>query len=390
MSKTNEVAATTKRSSRSKDFTKKKVMNLTRDELKAYQTLLQELNRYPKDHALAHLLTPKKIKSFLLLCEEKNLNPITGEVIGTMHKVYEKRGRNYNYNNVIDVNITAITTIQGYLKMAQKSGDFAGCSDVRYNLRSDGSFDTIADIELGNKGVITATVTVWRMQGDIKADYTASVSYAEFYSKPQSNQKTMPCNMLGKTALAAALRKAFGEETSGIYTTEDLQNPNWVGIGETEVDDVVEIVLTPEEKIAKEKAKAEIEAEIAEAVSRTYTKDIAKIADAKELEAYIEAFSVKDDFTADHLKQANERLAFLYQQETLEFFKSDRTSYLEMKTTYKTVLEEPWFQPIKSKIFDIVKAETDRRANKIEKVEVSKIEGTKSEKIEKLKEIANK
>jgi RecT family len=72
-----------------------------------------------------------------------------------------------------------------------------------------------------------ATVTVYRMVEGVRVPFTASARWAEYVQANKEGQpvamwKKMPYLMLAKVAEALALRKAFPNDLSGVYTNEEM------------------------------------------------------------------------------------------------------------------------------------------------------------------------
>jgi phage recombination protein Bet len=106
---------------------------------------------------------------------------------------------------------TIQTGIDGYRLIAQRTGEYAGSDDAIY--------DTEAE-DHPNR----ATVTVWRLVEGVPRAFTATARWSEY--KPASGQdqmwQKMPYLMIAKCAEALALRKAFPQELSGIYTDAEM------------------------------------------------------------------------------------------------------------------------------------------------------------------------
>jgi phage recombination protein Bet len=119
---------------------------------------------------------------------------------------------------------TIQTGIDGYRLIAQRTGEYAGSDDPVY--------DTEAVTNPGR-----ATVTVWRFVAGERCAFTATARWTEY--KPASGQdqmwQKMPFLMLGKCAEALALRKAFPQELSGIYTDAEMDQAQMVEITAREV-----------------------------------------------------------------------------------------------------------------------------------------------------------
>lgn len=101
------------------------------------------------------------------------------------------------------------TSIDGYRMIAHRTGQCAGIDEP------------IFDDE--NKPT-RATVTVYRLVNGQRMPFTATARWNEYYpgEKLGFMWRAKPCTMLGKCAEAAALRKAFPFEFSGLYVDDEM------------------------------------------------------------------------------------------------------------------------------------------------------------------------
>lgn len=104
--------------------------------------------------------------------------------------------------------------IDGMRLVAERTGKYAGSSDVVFDAE---------DQTHPNK----ATVTVYKMIDGQKVETVATARWTEYAQTTHDGKlmglwAKMPYLMLGKCAEALALRKAFPNELSGIYTTEEM------------------------------------------------------------------------------------------------------------------------------------------------------------------------
>jgi phage recombination protein Bet len=137
-----------------------------------------------------------ELKLFLYQCTRTGLDPLTRQIYAI-----KRAGR-----------MTIQTSIDGFRVIAERSGSYAGQDEPIW-----------IDDEKGMP--IKCTVTVYRFSPNGQR-YAAGVGVAyfkEYYPTPMNLQKTMPHTMISKVAEALALRKAFPQDLSGLYTTDEMQ-----------------------------------------------------------------------------------------------------------------------------------------------------------------------
>lgn len=154
-------------------------------------------------NTVAKNATIDEFKLFMVIAARSGLDPFTKQI----HFV--KRGGQG----------TIQTGIDGYRAIAERTKTLAGIDDVVY------------DSEDGPQPK-RASVTVYRLIDGQKVSFTASARWSEYV--PQAGQdfmwKKMPYLMLGKVAEALALRKAFPNDLSGLYTHEEMAQAGSEGI----------------------------------------------------------------------------------------------------------------------------------------------------------------
>ncbi|MGE5472669.1 MAG: phage recombination protein Bet [Ignavibacteriales bacterium] len=149
--------------------------------------------------------TDDELKLFLFIAQRTGLDPLTKQI----HFVKRKTRQN---DGSFKSTITVQTGIDGYRAIAERTGQLAGIDDPVYDTE-----DAIAP----NK----ATVTVYKMISNQRCPFTATARWKEYYPGETHGfmWQKMPYLMLGKCAEALALRKAFPNDLSGIYTNEEMQ-----------------------------------------------------------------------------------------------------------------------------------------------------------------------
>lgn len=143
---------------------------------------------------------------FLYTCKRTGLDPLTKQIYA-IFRWNTRLGRE---------TMTIQSGIDGFRLVAQRSKEYAGQDDVVYDPKDE-------TLKHPNK----ATVTVYKLMGNQRVAFTASARWNEYVQLDKNNmpvQKwaTMPYLMLGKCAEALALRKAFPNELSGIYSEEEM------------------------------------------------------------------------------------------------------------------------------------------------------------------------
>lgn len=112
--------------------------------------------------------------------------------------------------------MTIQSGIDGFRLIAQRSGGYAGQDDAIFSPEDESS-----------PYPIKATVTVYKMIDGQRVPFTATARWNEYVSTNKDGQaefmwKKMPYLMLAKCAESLALRKAFPNELSGIYSEEEM------------------------------------------------------------------------------------------------------------------------------------------------------------------------
>lgn len=116
---------------------------------------------------------------------------------------------------------STIVGIDGARLKAQRTKQYAGVDDAKFNLQSDGQFQTAAELKAANKLPISCTVSVYRVVAGQRCPFTHTAVFSEF-SSGQQKWATMPFQMIQKCAESFALKKAFGDELSGLHIEEEM------------------------------------------------------------------------------------------------------------------------------------------------------------------------
>lgn len=178
----------------------------------------QQLISYNDDQVklIRSMIAPKatdnELKLFLYQCQRTGLDPLTRQI----YAIHRKSGN--------EDKMTIQTSIDGFRVIAERSGVYAGQSEPEF-VEGEG-FPKLCKI----------TVRKFAPNGTIY-DAAVGVAYWDEYVQTKdewkNGQKTgkkivsdmwakMPHTMLSKVAEALALRKAFPQDLSGLYTGEEM------------------------------------------------------------------------------------------------------------------------------------------------------------------------
>jgi phage recombination protein Bet len=180
---------------------------------------------------------------FLQVAKLKRLDPFTGQ-IHVVKRWDSMAGKD---------KITIQTGIDGFRVIAARTDELAGIDDPEY------------DTEEGEHPNV-AKVTVYRYgRNDEKITYKATARWSEYAQTKRDGGlgpmwKKLPWLMLGKCAESLALRKAFPDELSGMYTNEEMEQADNDQPGAPAGKPQVQMPRSTDEKkadLAKQQAKAE-------------------------------------------------------------------------------------------------------------------------------------
>lgn len=143
---------------------------------------------------------------FLYVCKKVGLDPLAKQIYAV-----------YRWDSKLGKEKMSIQTgIDGFRAVAQATGNYAGQDDVKYLPEDETA-----------PAPIKASVTVYKMIKGTRVGFTGSARWEEYKQQTGSGQlmgmwRKMPYLMLGKCAEALALRKAFPEKLSGVYTSDEM------------------------------------------------------------------------------------------------------------------------------------------------------------------------
>lgn len=157
--------------------------------------------------------TDDELALLLYTAKRLGLDLLTRQMHFSKRRVWNQKKNSYDEVGVIQIGI------DGFRAQAERTGKYAGQDPPVYEFSDDG------------RTLVAATVSIYRK--DFPRPIAATAYYDEYVQtafdkktnerRPNSMWAKMPRMMLAKCAEALALRKAFPQDLSGLYTEEEVE-----------------------------------------------------------------------------------------------------------------------------------------------------------------------
>ena len=163
---------------------------------------------------IAPKATNDELKLFLYQAQRTGLDALSRQIYCIHRNQWNPETRQS------EPKMTIQTSIDGFRVVAERSGNYGGQSIPTFQ-EKDGR-------------LYSCQISVFRFHGTERYEASVGLAFWDEYvpvgkdGQPTAMWKKMPHTMLAKVAEALALRKAFPQDLSGLYTTEEMSQADYV------------------------------------------------------------------------------------------------------------------------------------------------------------------
>lgn len=147
---------------------------------------------------IAKDLNQDEFAMYLMMAKRFRLDPLARQITPVVFSKDDPNRRRVSY----------VTTIDGLRLVAHRTNEFAGIDEPVFTYQ-------------GNQ-VTHCSIIVYKFVQNQRVGFSAKVKFGE-YTTGMNLWKQKPETMIAKVAEAHALRKAFPQELSGIYTSDEME-----------------------------------------------------------------------------------------------------------------------------------------------------------------------
>lgn len=152
--------------------------------------------------------TNDELALFVGQCKRTGLDPFSQQI----YAIFRKDGRTG------DERMTVQTAIDGFRLIAERTGKYLGKAGT-YWCSTDAKW---REVWLETERPAAAKVVVRKLVDGHIAESPAVAHWSEYVDNNSPMWRSMPANQIAKCAEALALRQAFPNDLSGIYTSDEM------------------------------------------------------------------------------------------------------------------------------------------------------------------------
>jgi phage recombination protein Bet len=158
---------------------------------------------------IAPKATNDELQLFLYQAKRTGLDPLAKQIYCIHRNTYNAQTKSYESKMSIQ------SSIDSFRIVAERSGNYGGQGEPIYNYDSNGN-------------LLSCKISVYKFRNESRYEASVGIVYWKEYVQTDKNGNPsnfwakMPHVMLAKVCEAVALRKAFPQDLSGLYTGDEM------------------------------------------------------------------------------------------------------------------------------------------------------------------------